>query len=111
MANRVRGEVTVNLDGQAVRLRPTFDAIARAEEGMGRGIMSVLTLLQREDMRLKDVVEIVHACGVGLKMTREQVAEAVMREGLGEFVTPVAQLVIGVVGGAPKEDDPSRGTD
>ena len=77
---------------------------------MGRGIMSVLSLLQREDMRLKDVVEIIAACAVDLEMTREEIAEAVMETGLGEFVLPIGQLVIGVVGGAPRSEDPSPGT-
>ena len=102
--------MTVNLNGRGVRLRPTFDAIAVAEAHMGRGIMAVLMDLRREDLRLTDVVEIVHACRVKIEMTRDEVATAVMDEGLGTFVGPIGELVVGVVGGAPKEERPSPGT-
>ena len=110
MANKVRGEVTVNLNGHAVRLRPTFDALAVAEENMGRGIMSVLVSLRGEDLRLTDTVELIHACAVDLDLSKDQIAASILEEGLGSFVVPIGQFVAGVVGGAPKDGNPSHGT-
>jgi hypothetical protein len=42
MANRERGEVSVEVEGKAYTLRPTFDAICELETRSGKGIEDLL---------------------------------------------------------------------
>ncbi len=78
---------------------------------MGRGIMAVMVDLERRDFRLKDAVTIIAACAVSdHRMTKADIGQAVMDTGLAAFVVPIGELVAGVVGGAPEEENPSPGT-
>ncbi len=108
MANRIRGEVNVSFDGRPIQLRPTFQAIADAEDRLGRGVIATLLDIQSSRLKLKDAVIIIHACAVaaGEDVTEDEVSGYVMDAGLVEFLGPLADLLMGAVGGNP----PSKGT-
>lgn len=95
VANPLRGEVALQLAGQSLRLRPSFEALVRAEVEAG----SLLRLLDRAadgDVRLADISALFWACGEeGWEGgDRPAFERALLEAGLGK-VLPAYRSLLG----------------
>lgn len=99
MANRVRGEVDVELGGDKYILRLDHDAIANLEDALGYGLLGLAKRLAEEKAGYREIVAIVHSAlppEARHSMSREAVGKAILAKGLFKFV-PVAAGLIGPV--------------
>ncbi len=92
-ANPLRGEACLPVAGRPYTLRPSFDALVRAEEELG----PLFALVERAgdgQLRLGEIAGLfwhcVHERG---DLTREQVGQAVLAMGLAEAAKPLRALL------------------
>lgn len=99
-ANPHRGEASLLIGGAPHLLRPSFSALVAAEEDLG----SLLALVERAsagELRLSEIAGLFWHCLVDRRdLTREQVGEAVLRQGLAESARPLRALLHQVLQGA-----------
>lgn len=98
-ANAVRGEAAIHVDGREVLLRPTFDALVRAEEELG----SLFALVERAgegQLRLTEIAALFWFCLAHPgALTREDIGEAVLAMGLAEAAKPLKTLLSQILRG------------
>lgn len=104
-ANPHRGEAALPVAGQHRLLRPSFTALVAAEEELG----PLFALVERAgsgQLRLAEMAALFWHC-LDRKdgLTREQVGEAVMRQGLAACAKPLRALL-----GQILQGDPSTGS-
>ena len=91
--NAARGEAALVIDGQPRLLRPSFDALVRAEEELG----SLFALVERAGegrLRLSEIAGLFwHCLADPGPLTREQVGEAVVAAGLAAAAAPLRALL------------------
>ena len=92
-ANPLRGEASIIIQGRPHLLRPTFDALVRAEEELG----PLFALVERAgsgQLRLSEIATLFwHCLAPPAGPTREQVGEAVLEAGLAEAAKPLRALL------------------
>ena len=88
-ANVLRGEAAIMVGGQARLLRPTFAALVAAEEELG----PLFALVERAGEGRLALAEIAalfwHCLADRDELTRENVGEAVLAEGLAASARPL----------------------
>ncbi len=93
MANNARGEAAIHVEGRELVLRPTFDALVRAEEELG----SLFALVERAgegQLRVTEIATLFWFClAQPGAATREQVGEAVLEMGLAKAAKPLRILL------------------
>ncbi|QZD94321.1 gene transfer agent family protein [Qipengyuania gelatinilytica] len=94
--NPARGETSIHVGGRELVLRPTFDALCRAEEELG----SLFALVERAaagELRLSEIAALFWHClarpGV---VERADVGEAVVEMGVARASVPL-KLLLGQV--------------
>ena len=89
----MRGEVSIHVKGREVLLRPTFDALVRAEEELG----SLFALVERAgegQLRLTEIAALFWFCAASPQtVTREEIGEAVLAMGLARAAKPLKVLL------------------
>lgn len=99
-ANAMRGEAAILIDGRKHLLRPTFDALVRAEEELG----PLFALVERAgtgQLRLSEIATLFwHCLAPPAGPTREQVGEAVLAQGLAASAKPLRALLGEILKGA-----------
>lgn len=99
-ANPLRGEAELVVAGQPRLLRPTFDALVRAEEELG----SLFALAERAgagELRLAEMAALFWHCLVEREaVPREAVGEAVVRMGVAAAAKPLRALLQQIFAGA-----------
>jgi hypothetical protein len=92
-SNPIRGEASIRIAGQSHLLRPTFDALCRAEEELG----PLLALVERAGegkLRLAEIATLFWHCLTEREaITRERVGQAVIEQGLAASARPLRQLL------------------
>lgn len=91
MANKQRGEVTLELAGEKYTLRPSFEAICELEDLLDIGIMEIVTILHSGNVRLKFIAAIAWAGMWGYDKDNappfKDVGEMIMQEGITNVIT------------------------
>lgn len=91
--NTTRGEAAIHVNGREVILRPTFDALVRAEEELG----SLFALVERAgegQLRLADIAALFWFCLAHPgTLTRQEIGEAVLAMGLAQATKPLKLLL------------------
>jgi hypothetical protein len=99
IANPHRGEASLTIGGTPHVLRPSFSALVAAEEEVG----SLLALVERAssgELRLTEIATLFwHCLGDRRDLTREQVGEAVLRQGLAASAKPLRALLAQILQG------------
>ncbi|TCD06845.1 gene transfer agent family protein [Erythrobacteraceae bacterium CFH 75059] len=99
-ANPVRGEAELQVDGRPLLLRPSFDALVRAEEEIG----SLFALAERAaagDLRLQEIATLFwHCAAARQEVSREAVGRAVLEAGLTAATRPLRTLLTQIFGGS-----------
>lgn len=91
--NPWRGEATLTVAGQPQLLRPTFAALVAAEEELG----PLFALVERAgagQLRLGEMAALFwHCLALPGAVTRDEVGEAVIRQGLSACAAPLRTLL------------------
>jgi hypothetical protein len=96
-ANPERGEAALTVGGEALRLRPSFEALVAAEEELG----PLFALVERAaggGLRISEIAALFWHCLDGRPdgLTREAVGAAVVERGLAG-VTPALKVLLGQI--------------
>lgn len=98
--NRVRGETHLAVAGQALLLRPTFEALVAAEEELG----SLFALVERAadgSLTIAEMAALVwHCTPAEGRPDRSTVGTALIEMGLAKATEPVRAILSQVVRGA-----------
>ncbi|MFA6218940.1 MAG: gene transfer agent family protein [Erythrobacter sp.] len=93
MSNPARGEAAIQIEGLEHLLRPTFDALCRAEEELG----PLFALVERASvgqLRLAEIAALFwHCLAERERIPRERVGEAVVALGLAASARPLRALL------------------
>lgn len=93
MSNPARGEAAIHVEGRELVLRPSFDALVRAEEELG----SLFALVERAgegQLRLSEIAALFWFClAPPGAVSREAMGEAVLAMGLARAAAPLKQLL------------------
>lgn len=100
-ANPHRGEAMLEIGGSARLLRPSFAALVAAEEELGP-LFALVERAAAGDLRLSEMAALFWHCLVRREgLTREDVGEAVMRQGLAACAAPLRCLLGQILQGSP----------
>ncbi|MCB2062178.1 MAG: gene transfer agent family protein [Novosphingobium sp.] len=98
-ANPHRGEATLTIGGAPYVLRPSFGALVAAEEELG----PLLALVERAsggDLKLSEIAGLFWHCLADRRdLTREQLGEAVIRQGLAASAKPLRAVLAQILQG------------
>lgn len=98
-ANGLRGEAAITVDGAPHLIRPSFDALVRAEEELGP-LFALVERAGEGQLRLAEMVALFwHCLADPAALTRERVGEAVVAMGLAEAAKPLRVLLGEILGG------------
>ncbi len=99
--NPLRGEASLVIGGTPHLLRPSFDALVRAEEELG----PLFALVERAGegrLRLAEIAALFwHCLAAPAGVTRERVGEAVVTIGLAQAAKPLRVLLGEILRGRP----------
>jgi hypothetical protein len=99
MSNPHRGEATLTIGGAPHLLRPSFTALVAAEEELG-ALLALVDRAASGGLRLSEIATLFWHCLVERRdLTREQVGEAVMRQGLAASAGPLRVLLAQILQG------------
>lgn len=100
-ANSLRGEALLPIAGTSRLLRPTFSALIAAEEELG----PLFALVERAGagtLRLAEMAALFwHCLAQRDDLTREEVGEAVLAQGLVACAAPLRTVLAQILKGAP----------
>ena len=91
-ANKLRGEASLPIAGHEHLLRPSFDALVRAEEELG----PLFALVERAgagQLKLAEIAALFWHCLADRAVPRERVGGAVMALGLARCTAPLRVLL------------------
>ena len=89
------------IDGEARLLRPSFDALVRAEEELGP-LFALVERAGEGQLRLTEIAGLFwHCLADRAELTREAVGEAVVAMGLAEAAKPLRALLGEILRGKP----------
>lgn len=111
MANKVRGEVEVELGGKRYTLRPSFEAMAEAESILGYGVVKVATRFIRGEHGVREVAAMLYAGMVGSgarEMSFNEVGAAVVKAGLGNLSKPASQFAFEMLKGDEEAEEEKK---
>ena len=93
MSNSVRGEASIHVNGRELVLRPTFDALVKAEQEIG----SLFALVERAGegrLTLTEIAPLFWFCiAQPCSVSRDEVGEAVVAMGLSGAAGPLKTLL------------------
>jgi len=96
-ANPARGEAELLVGGQALKLRPSFEALVAAEEELGP-LFGLVERAASGGLRVSDIAALFWHCADGRPdgLTRERIGAAVVERGLAG-VSPVLRVLLGQI--------------
>ena len=94
IANRHRGEASLQVGGETLVLRPSFGALVAAEEELG-SLFELVDLAAEGRLRLEQIAALFDHLSRDrpAQLTRERIGEAIVEKGL-TGVTPTLKLVL-----------------
>lgn len=96
-ANPHRGEASLVVAGEALVLRPSFNALIAAEQELGP-LFALVERAAEGGLKLGEMVALFDHLSAGRPgaITRERIGEAVVAQGLAQ-VTPALRVVLGQI--------------
>ncbi len=92
-SNSIRGEATLTIGGHPRLLRPTFDALVRAEEELGP-LFALVERAGEGQLRLSEIAALFWHCLAEQEgVPREAVGQAVLTQGLAASARPLRVLL------------------
>lgn len=97
----MRGEAAILIDGIERNLRPSFDALVRAEEELGP-LFALVERAGEGQLKLAEIAGLFWHCLADRGgLTREAIGEAVLAMGLAEAARPLRALLGEILRGRP----------
>jgi Phage tail tube protein, GTA-gp10 len=96
-ANPARGEAALLIGGEALKLRPSFEALVAAEEELGP-LFALVERAAAGGLRVAEIAGLFWHCVDGKPewLTREAIGAAIVERGLAG-VTPVLKVLLGQI--------------
>jgi hypothetical protein len=95
-ANPARGEADLIVGGEALRLRPTFEALVAAEEELGP-LFALVDRAAAGGLRVAEMAALFWHCAEPRSgLTRERIGAAIAERGLAG-ATPVLRVLLGQI--------------
>ena len=93
-ANPARGEAALIVGGEALRLRPSFEALVAAEEELGP-LFALVERAAAGGLRVAEMAGLFWHCAADRSegVTRERIGQAIVEQGLAG-VTPVLKMLL-----------------
>jgi len=100
MANPLRGEATVRVAGEMLVLRPSFAALAAAEEELGP-LFALVERAAEGRLSVREIVGLFWHClrDRPAALTRDMLGEAVAVQGLTATMAPLKVLIGQILAG------------
>lgn len=108
MANAIKGEMDLQLGGQAITLRASYDTIVDVEKRLGLGLPQVALRLMDGELLHHQMAALICTCIPGKTMTDKQVGEAIVAAGYGavqEKLIDFLTLALKREGGNDEDDE------
>lgn len=96
--NSARGEASIPVAGRACLLRPSFDALVRAEEELGP-LFALVERAGEGQLKLAEIAALFWHCLADRSISREHVGEAVLALGLARCTAPLRVLLSQILKG------------
>ena len=95
--NPARGEAALLVGGEALKLRPSFEALVAAEEELGP-LFALVERAAAGGLRLSEIAALFWHCAEGRPegLSRERIGAAVVERGLAG-VSPVLKVLLGQI--------------
>ena len=96
-ANPARGEASILVGGEPVKLRPSFEALVAAEEELGP-LFALVERAAAGGLRVSEIAALFWHCADGRPegLSRERIGAAVVEQGLAG-VSPVLKMLLGQI--------------
>ncbi len=112
MANKERGEVTLELGGESYVLVPSFGAVCEIEDALGANLFTLGRRLALAEITAREVIDLAHAClaQTGVKLDKAALGEAILEAGTLEVMAVLAEFCANYAfGGRREKKDPGAG--
>lgn len=95
MANKLKGEVTLNLANKEYKARLTIDAIMQIEDACNCGIIKLATRMGEADIRMSEILNVLTPAlrGGGNDFQQKDVIKIVQEAGIVKATAAVANLL------------------
>ncbi len=110
MANKERGEVTLELGGETYTLVPSFGAVCEIEDALGASLFTLGRRLAVTEITTREVIDFTHACLAhanpsrsGAKRDKAALAEAIFEAGPLVVMTVLAEFCSNYATGGRRE--------
>ncbi|MDB5685364.1 MAG: hypothetical protein JWM75_3062 [Sphingomonas bacterium] len=90
--NPARGEAAIDLRGARITLRPSFEALAAAEEELGP-LFGLVERAAQGGLRLSELVALFWHCAAPNGLSRDEFADAIAAAGLARATPPLRVLI------------------
>ncbi|MGI8942630.1 MAG: gene transfer agent family protein [Qipengyuania sp.] len=98
--NSARGETSITINGREHLLRPSFDALVRAEEEIGP-LFALVERAGEGQLRLSEIAALFwHCLAEPGTLTRDDVGRAVLDNGLAQSTAPLRALLSEILRGS-----------
>lgn len=106
MANRLKGDIDIELGGKKLLLRPTFEGLIEIEDKAGTGLSQILHRFVNKEWSMKHVAAVIYGglFHYGEKAPSfEQVGKQIVAQGVSKFLAPSVMLISKSI--APDKDE------
>ncbi len=110
MANKERGEVTLELGGESYTLVPSFGAVCEIEDALDVHLIALGRRLALAEIGAREVIDAVHAClthacksHAGAKPDKAALGEAILETGPLEVMAVLTEFCVNYAAGGRRE--------
>ncbi len=94
MANKARGEVTLELGGETYVLVPSFGAVREIEDKIGANLFNLGRRLELAEIAASDLIDLAHTglAPVGYKGGKARLGEAIVEAGALKVIAALTEF-------------------
>ncbi len=94
MANKARGEVTLELGGETYVLIPSFGAVSEIEDKIGANLVNLGRRLELAEISARELAGLAHACitQAGYEVDEARLGESIVEAGVHKTIAALARF-------------------
>lgn len=96
MANKLRGEIEIEIEGKTYQLAPSFEGICEVEEKAGIGVPAIYLKVIRGQAGIRETAAIIYGGLIGaecFEFSFKQIGNLVMKHGIGRYGISAGKLI------------------